>query len=73
MTSCAAACTPRAAVTDGFRLYAWQTCRGWMRDDQANNKALAASHGRLAVGRLTYSEIRGENACYIDAATFSDT
>lgn len=33
-----------------------------MRDYQANNNALAASHGRLAVGQLTYSEIKDDNA-----------
>ncbi len=44
-----------------------------MRDYQANNNALAASHGRLAVGQLTYSEIKDDNAYYIYPATFSDT
>lgn len=73
MKSFTAACTPRAAVTDGFPPYAWQTCGDWMRDYQANNKALAASHGRLAVGRLAYSEIKGDKAYYIFAATFSNT
>lgn len=73
MKAFTAACTPRAAVTDGFPPYAWQTCSDWMRDYQANNKALAASHGRLAVGRLAYSEIKGDRAYYIYAATFSDT
>jgi ketosteroid isomerase-like protein len=73
MKSFTAACATRAAVTDGFPPYAWQTCSDWMRDYQANNKALAASHGRLAVGRLAYSEIKGDRAYYIYAATFSDT
>ena len=72
MKSFTAACTARAAVTDGFPPYAWTTCSDWMRDYQANNKVLAASHGRLAVGRLAYSEIRGDKAYYIYAATFSD-
>lgn len=73
MKSFVAACTPRAAIVDGFPPYAWGTCADWIRDYEANNKAIEASHGVLSIGEPVYSEFKGDRAYVVYTATFTDT
>lgn len=68
----AAACTPHAAIVDGFPPYAWQSCAQWMSDYKANNKAIHAPLGLLAIGRVLYTEVSHGRAYVIYPITFTD-
>lgn len=67
------ACGKTAAIIDGFPPYAWSSCADWIAAYDANNKAISASQGRLAIGAPTYSEISFDRAYVIYPATFTDT
>ena len=67
------ACAANAPVVDGFPPYAWANCADWMRDYQANNSVIGATHGDLAIGDPIYSEVKADRAYVIYPATFTDT
>lgn len=66
-------CAKTAAIVDGFPPYAWPNCAEWMASYDANNKAISATHGTLAIGKPAYSEVSLDRAYIIYPATFSDT
>ena len=68
-----AACAPHASIVDGFPPYAWQTCADWMKGYEANNKAIRATLGTLAIGKPMYTEVRGDHAYSVYPVTFTDT
>ena len=67
------ACGKSAAIIDGFPPYAWSSCADWMAAYDANNKAISAAQGRLAIGAPAYSEVSFDRAYVIYPATFTDT
>jgi len=68
----AAACAPRAAIVDGFPPYAWYTCADWMKDYNANNKAIHATLGVLSTGNPKWTDVHGSYAYSVYPVTFTD-
>ncbi len=71
--SVVSACAPSASIVDGFPPYAWQSCADWMRDYDANNKAIHGTRGTLSIGKPAYTELMGDHAYFIYPSTFTDT
>lgn len=70
-----AACSAQAVIIDDFAPYVWQganACSDWLAADNANNKQIGSTEGKIALGAPTHVSVTGDHAYVVLPVKYSD-